>query len=597
MKKNIFNIVFKGSKKVRYILKLVVATPRYGWILILQIFSGLFSFVGLPMLLPVLDYLKGGSASPNTTMSLNVPEKILSFFGMEPDFQSMLVFAVVLILTSQFLVFASALIALNAQTEIARRYRQKIFNAYRKTDWQWLLDTRSGEMNYSVIVEAPKASVAYLNAQRVLIYLIQVSVLLVVVMRMSLPVTLMAMGLYSILTGINLLNSSFVHKLASKQNLKSIKLSNDLTVLQQNKKFFKTALLNEKLIKAMFGLVDNVSRLIKKQNFHVELQHSWNLMFSFLFLAVLMYFHKQLSLGYSELLLILLIFLKLAPHFASLSTAYVALDTDIPVYRSLHERLDGLCGHEEENGGVEFNENDSITFRDVNFSYRDGNNIFKGLNFTIEHGKTTAFIGASGVGKSTLLDLILGLLKPDSGSICYGNISHDRLDKNSIRSRIAYVSQATTLIDGTIKDNLTIGVPGFTDEKLKSITRKVVLDEVIMKMPKGIETHIGENGVKLSGGQRQRVALARALFVDPSILILDEATSSLDSESERLIQETIKCLQKDFTIIIVTHKLSSVRFADRIYVLENGRICESGNYEELLKQKGKLYFFDSRQKR
>lgn len=588
--------ITKLYKKLSYIYRLVISTPNYKLIIFLQFISGACSIIGLPMLIPVLNYMKDGTVSAGKANYIAFMEKGLSLFGLTPNFYNMLLISSALILTGQLLVFISALIAANAQIDLTEQYRKKIFDAYGKASWLWLLDSRSGEMNFSVIREASLASVAHLNAQRILIHFAQVTILLFLAIKLAPFITLIALAAYGLLAVFIALNSTLAYRLAGIYNEKFKKLSNDLTGLQQNKKFFKTSLLNERLIKGIFMHLKDITKINKKENLYIQIQPMISLLFTFLFLITVMLFHRQLSLSYSVLFLFLLVFLKLAPQFSSLSVAYTTLNSNIPVHQSLHNRLKDLYGNEEENGSEEFNGDGIIRFEKVDFSYPDGNSVFSDLDVTIEPHKTTAFVGSSGVGKSTLLDLILGLLRPVRGTIYFGDIPHPRLDKSSIRSKVAYVSQITTLIDGSMRENLTIRTSSIKEAEIKEIVNKVGLKEVINKMPKGLETEVGENGIKLSGGQRQRVALARALFTDPKILILDEATSSLDSESEYLIQQTIKSLQKDFTIIIVTHKLSAVRFADRIYVLEEGRVCETGNYKELLEKKGKLYHFDSLQK-
>ena len=207
----------------------------------------------------------------------------------------------------------------------------------------------------------------------------------------------------------------------------------------------------------------------------------------------------------------------------------------------------------------------------------------------------TAIVGGSGAGKSTLLDLFLGLLKPDSGVIYYGDIHHKDLDITTLRNKVAYVSQETTLLDGSLLYNLTITNPEASEAEIKDACSKAQINEMINELPDGLDTEIGENGIKLSGGQRQRVVLGRALITNPEILILDEATSQLDSETERFIQQAIKKLHKKLSIIIVAHRLSTVKFADTVYVLEKGRISEHGTYAELLKKKGRLYELDELQ--
>ncbi|MBD3426539.1 MAG: ATP-binding cassette domain-containing protein [Candidatus Omnitrophica bacterium] len=593
--KNVYKLFTGALRKLRYIGRLVVTTPRWGLIIFLQILSGLLSFAGLPMLVPVLNILKDGSISAGNEKYLLFMGKGLELLGIEPGFFSILTIAALFIFSGQLLVFLSSLIAANAQAELSEKYRKDLFNAYGSAKWLWLLDSRSGEMNFSVIREADIASVAHLNAQRIVIYFVQVSVLIFVVIRLSPVITLFSMTVYGLLLLLSVLISNQVYKLADLYNRKFRKLSNDLNGLQQNKKFFKASMLNKRLIDGIFTHVHEIANTTKKQNFFIETQRALSLMLTFIFMISLMFFHRQLSLDYSVLMLVLLIFIRISPQFAALSTAYATLDSNIPMHRSLCGRLRDLENNTEENGTQQYAPDREVRFENVSFIYPNGNRVFEGLDITIEPGKTTSFIGGSGVGKSTLLDLVLGLLKPSSGAIYYGNIRHDTLDKVSLRSRVAYVSQNTTLVDGTMKENLTIGLVDCDEDRIREITRKVALEEVIDQMAEGLDTHVGENGIKLSGGQRQRVALARALFREPDILILDEATSSLDAESENMIQETIKSLQKDFTIIVVTHKLNAVRFSDIIYVLEDGKVCEAGSYTELLARKGRLYELDSLQ--
>lgn len=586
----------KAFKKIVTIYKLIIATPGYKVIIFLQFVSGAFSIIGLPMLIPVLKYMEGGSRSVEKESYIHFMENALGVFGIPVNFYTVLGIAAFLILAGQCLIFISSLIAANAQAVKCEEYRRSIFSAYGSANWLWLINDRSGEMNYAVIKEAELASVAHLNAQRVFIYSIQVVAFLFVAIMLSPVITGFALLVYGLLAAASAINSNCVLRLAYKYNEKSKNLSNDLTGLQQNKKFFKTSLINKKLIKGVFLHLKDITTITKRENFRIEGQHAMSLIITFLFLIGLMFFHKELALSYPVLLLILLIFLRTAPEFAKLFAAYVNLDNNIPMYQSLDKRLQGLKDNEEENGSRQFMGEDSIKFENVSFTYPNGNRVFDNLNIEIAPHRTTAFIGSSGAGKSTLLDLVLGLLKPIKGTIYYGSIIHEGLDKNSLRSKIAYVSQTTTLVDGSMRDNLAIGAEDRKDEEIGKIAEKVGLKNIIDEMPKGINSHVGENGVKLSGGERQRVALARALFMEPKILILDEATSNLDAEAEKRMQETIKGLQKDFTIIIVTHKLSAVRLADRIYVLEEGRVCESGSYRELLERKGKLYFFDSLQK-
>jgi ABC-type multidrug transport system fused ATPase/permease subunit len=267
----------------------------------------------------------------------------------------------------------------------------------------------------------------------------------------------------------------------------------------------------------------------------------------------------------------------------------------VPFHQSVNNRIIELKENLEVMGSKNFKALNPIRFEDVSFAYNKDKMVLKNIDLVIQPLRPTAIVGGSGAGKSTLLDLFLGLLKPDSGMIYYGDIRCEDLNFATLRSKVAYVSQETTLIDGSLLYNLTIINPEASEAEVKDACSKAQINEMINELPDGLETEIGENGIKLSGGQRQRVALARALLSNPEILILDEATSQLDSETELFIQQAIQGLHRKLTIIIVAHRLSTVRFADTVYVLEEGKIAEHGTYAELLKKKGRLYELDELQ--
>ncbi len=226
-------------------------------------------------------------------------------------------------------------------------------------------------------------------------------------------------------------------------------------------------------------------------------------------------------------------------------------------------------------------------FEQVGFSYTE--NFYAAIedfNLKIHAGEVIAFVGASGAGKSTLLSLIIGFLRPTQGRILLDGRDMNELDLRTYRQFLAVVTQETILFSGTVRDNITYGILEVTDQELKQAIIDANAEEFIGRLPQGLETLIGENGAKLSGGQRQRIAIARALIRNPRVLILDEATASLDSASESLIQEALERLMQNRTTLIVAHRLSTIRQADRIVVIDQGKIVEMGNHAELLVKQG-----------
>ena len=227
-----------------------------------------------------------------------------------------------------------------------------------------------------------------------------------------------------------------------------------------------------------------------------------------------------------------------------------------------------------------------VEFRDVHFSYRADRAILKGVNFTIPAGHTVAVVGASGAGKSTLARLLFRFFDVNTGSISIDGQDVRQITQDSLRTAIGVVPQDTVLFNDTIYNNLAYGRPSASEEEVHYAARQANLDDFIKSLPDGYNTKVGERGLKLSGGEKQRVAIARVLLKNPPILILDEATSSLDSISEQVILDALNEVSRQRTTLVIAHRLSTVRDADTILVMEQGEIVESGAHTELLEQNG-----------
>jgi subfamily B ATP-binding cassette protein MsbA len=231
--------------------------------------------------------------------------------------------------------------------------------------------------------------------------------------------------------------------------------------------------------------------------------------------------------------------------------------------------------------------NGDIGFEDVWFEYTPGQPVLKGVSFQAAPGTTTALVGSSGSGKSTLTSLVMAFNRPLKGRILVDGRDLDSVPLRDYREQLASVLQENFLFDGTIADNIGYASPGASQEEIKHAARVAHCEEFILKFPDGYDTIVGERGIKLSGGQRQRVSIARAILAQPKVLILDEATSSLDSESEEMIQDGLRQLRTGRTTFVIAHRLSTIRSADQILVMEGGEIVERGTHDELLARDGR----------
>ncbi|MCZ7409601.1 ABC transporter ATP-binding protein [Parvimonas micra] len=275
-------------------------------------------------------------------------------------------------------------------------------------------------------------------------------------------------------------------------------------------------------------------------------------------------------------------FKMLAQIFTDLKSAQASAER---VFQILYEEDEIL---EEEESDLDFEGN--IKFENVSFHYFDDDKlILKDFNFEIKSGESVAFIGSTGSGKSTIVNLICKFYNPTSGGIYLDGINYRNIDKTCLYNNLGYVLQQPQLFSISIKENIKFGNENATDEEILKVCNLLGIDEFISKLPNGIDTVIGETGYNVSGGQKQLISFARALIKNPKLLVLDEATSSIDTETEKIIQNKMKDILKGKTSIIVAHRLSTIKHCDKIVLIENGNILEQGTHLELLDKKGIYY--------
>ena len=283
---------------------------------------------------------------------------------------------------------------------------------------------------------------------------------------------------------------------------------------------------------------------------------------------------------------ILILFSVLGP-IRNLSNVSVELQKGFASADRVFEVLDTTETIKSKPDAVTINDfNDQICFNNVSFNYDGTDSVLKDVSFNMKKGTVTALVGSSGAGKSTIADLIPRFYDVVDGSIKIDDFDITDLELNSLRKMMGIVSQETILFNDTIGANIKYGLQKVSDGKLEEAAKNANALDFINKQPNGFDTVIGEKGVRLSGGQRQRIAIARAILKNPAILILDEATSSLDTESEYLVQKAIDNLMAERTVLVIAHRLTTVENADLIVAMENGQIVEIGTHQDLLKQDG-----------
>jgi subfamily B ATP-binding cassette protein MsbA len=342
------------------------------------------------------------------------------------------------------------------------------------------------------------------------------------------------------------------------------------------------------------------SSSVKQYRNQQAIQNLYNLLTA-ISVFILIYLGLQFSnMSLGALGVFLFAMFRLGPKASGLNSKLYSIENRLPHLVRTHEFVDELKRNREPDIEREPvpQEIRTVEFDAVRYSYEgQDEEALSGVSFEFEKGEFIGFVGQSGAGKSTIVSMIARLYEPDSGQIRANDRSIHEMDINDWRSQIAIVRQKPFIFNETLRYNLSIGNRDVSRSELDRVTRIARVDEFFEELPDGYDTQLGDDGVRLSGGQRQRVALARALLKEADVLVLDEATSDLDSNLEKEVQESIESMERDYAMIGIAHRLSTVKNADRIYTVDDGEILETGNHQELIKNGGQyaeLYAIQSK---
>lgn len=553
---------------------------------LIMIMSSLIEAVTLFSIAPIVDLLinkelQGASAITQKMATL------MAYIGMPFTLVSFLTFFLVLnILKSCFQIGANYLIFKTKYT-IHCDIMLETFEDFFLSRWDFFVSKPQGKLLNTFTREIAMIGDSFVAMASLFAQTLQAAVYLVIPFYISWQVTSVSITITLLFAVPFLLLGRVTHRLGSECTMTSNQYT---SVIYESFSLAKVILgfANQQKSVRDLSRTFNGYRLAAIKT--STLQNAMPLMFipfGLLILIVAFLFAQNLSVPFSELAIVMYAFLKVIPLVGQITAAKNKIDNLLPSYEQVMDLQLHAKQLKQPNGTRKFAGLDKeIAMNNVSFHYPGHEPTLININICIPSGKMVAFVGESGGGKSTLIDIIMGFNEPSTGRITVDGTPLQDFDINSYRQRIGYVPQDSILFNATIQDNLLWSKDDATQSDIWQACKLANAHEFIESFHDGYNTLVGDRGVRLSGGQIQRIALARAILRNPNLLILDEATSSLDTHSERLIQEAIENIARQTTVIIVAHRLSTIKNADYIYVIKNGQVIEEGTFSQLVLMNG-----------
>lgn len=572
---------------MRTLTQYLVRTQRTSVILLfsLTVLVSSFEGVGAGLLIPIVESLGTSQELNGTHWVSSALARGFAAVGLPFTLLSILAVGLILFATQQALLFARARVVARTRGRVVFDLRASAFANLMQADIGLLDRRNSGHLVNGVIVESERAGAAVTSLAEVLTLSGVMAMYLLVALFVSWPLTLLAVLLLGALsaalhgfnrtggkTGWQVTEANNALHAAAMEYLGGIRVikafgserfaTDDFTRRARQVRQLTT---EHTVANARVGFVQEVT----------------------LFAALVLIVYVALTffrLSPALLIAFLFILYRLSPRAVTINRQRHQLTAHLPGFMEVTRLIDETRRSLIPSGRVAVEGlQRGIEFERVSFDYERGQAVLQAVSFVIEKGQTTVFVGSSGAGKTTVVDLLLRLYDAAEGRILVDGVDLRQLDLAQWRRSIAIVQQDTFLFNDTIWNNILIGRPDASSEQVLEAAGRAHVDDFVAPLPEGYQTVVGDRGVRLSGGQRQRLALARAFLREPDILILDEPTSALDAESEAFIRQSLAHYRGNRTVIIVAHRLATIRAADKVIVLEDGRVVEQGDHETLLR--------------
>jgi len=563
---------------------------KFPWLLICtaSLFLGMscFDAAAILTLAPVVDLLMGADSTATSAITKQM-ERVLTFLGIPMTLWSALAaFFVFNVVKNAFAIFALYTVQ-RTKFVILRHYMLGTFDDFFSARWRFFSEQKQGTLVNTFLHEVNVVGEAVIKMAQFLSTIIQIVLLLAVPFMISWQLTSLSL----LGAGVIAIPFLIAGRISYRFGKQTTSTSNDMYgILQESCATAKIVqgFGNQARNRGMFSEAFDCYRraMVKGETLNSSILHLYQPL-GLVILIIALLAAQRLNVPISETAVLIYALMKTLPSVGTLTSLKASLENFTPSYEQMMRLRKVAREDRQPEGGRPFATLGSgIEVKNVSFTYPGRDMVLNDISLSIPAGKMTAVVGESGCGKSTLLDMLMGFNMIERGDVLIDGVSLKDYDQSSYRQRIGYVPQDAVLFNMSIRDNILWAQANATDETLAEALRLANAQMFIDEFPDGIDTLAGDRGVRLSGGQIQRIALARAILRRPELLILDEATSALDSQSETLIQDAIAEIARDTTIIVVAHRLSTVKMADTIVVLDEGAIVEQGTYDELIERDG-----------
>lgn len=568
------------------------AKLRFIWLFALTLLVGLTESIGLLLLVPLLVVV-GAADSAGSPIAESISQ-VMAHLGIPFTLVWILAIYVSLVCLRAALSYARAVLAARLRLEFVDHLRMRLFNAVAKANWLFHLERRASDISHTVMADINRVGVGttlvFDSAMRILLTAAYVAV----AFKLSAPITMVAVALAVVLGAVLWPQVRRSRRIGAIQTSRGKRSFASQAEFLAGMKLAKSHGNEGQHVDAYESEVRRVREAVlgfQKVSARTSTAFQIGTVASIagiVYLAV-----EVVKVPAAELLALVAVVSRIAPAASTILGKAQGAANMLPAYGSAQKLLsEAVAASEPAVGfGTARPLEQAIGLSNVSFIYPSGVPAIDSVSLSIPARKTTAMVGPSGAGKTTLADILLGLINPSSGEMTVDGVPLSEFGLDRWRQQLAYVPQDPFLFHDTLQANIEWAANApLSQAEVIDLVHSAALGPLVAKLPDGLDTIVGDRGFRLSGGERQRVALARALARRPTLLVLDEATSSLDGENESAVQDAIDALHGELTVVVIAHRMSTIRHADQIVVVDNGRVAESGSWDELIGNDGRLAY-------